>query len=152
MSDIDSILAELEADATSEAAALFTALVTEYLDTTRAGHGPVSTSLTSIELAERFDEPLPHHGLPLADVVARLKHDVVADKEARTPFSFSEQIGARVCRQARTFGLLVRPLGDVLVIMPPLTISLEELDVLVDVLIRCIRIVTERAGAGVEVT
>ena len=34
-----------------------------------------------------------------------------------------EQVGARVCRRARDFGLLIRPLGDVLVVMPPLAIA-----------------------------
>ena len=34
----------------------------------------------------------------------------------------------RVCDYARGEGVLLRPLGNVLVIMPPLAISLEQLD------------------------
>ena len=63
----------------SEAAAQFATLATDYLDETRDGSGPVSTSLTSDELASRFDEPLPLDGAPLADIVARLRDDVIAD-------------------------------------------------------------------------
>jgi adenosylmethionine-8-amino-7-oxononanoate aminotransferase len=45
-------------------------------------------------------------------------------------------VGARVCLDARASGLLVRPLGDVIVIMPPLSISVDELDWMMDVLER----------------
>ena len=51
-------------------------------------------------------------------------------------------IGARVCRQARDAGLLIRPLGDVLVIMPPLAITEEQLGWMLDVMARCIVSVT----------
>jgi adenosylmethionine-8-amino-7-oxononanoate aminotransferase len=69
--------------------------------------------------------------------------ELVADKPSKAPYAWSEQVGARVCARARTFGLLVRPLGDVLVVMPPLAIRVEQLDELLDVLLRCVRIVTE---------
>jgi adenosylmethionine-8-amino-7-oxononanoate aminotransferase len=38
----------------------------------------------------------------------------------------------RVCRAARNRGVFLRPLGDVVVLMPPLTISDEEIVQLVD--------------------
>jgi adenosylmethionine-8-amino-7-oxononanoate aminotransferase len=44
--------------------------------------------------------------------------------------------------------VLVRPLGDVIVIMPPLAITLDQLDVLLDVLLRCVRDVTEGESSG----
>ena len=69
--------------------------------------------------------------------------ELVADRASKAPFDPSEQVGARVCLKAREFGLLIRPLGDVLVIMPPLAITAEQLDWMVDVMIRCTRIVTE---------
>jgi adenosylmethionine-8-amino-7-oxononanoate aminotransferase len=73
---------------------------------------------------------------------------LVADKASKTPYDWAEQVGARVCRLARESGLLVRPLGDVLVIMPPLVITREQLDWMLDVLIRCTRDVTEGGGVG----
>ncbi|MDR3636776.1 MAG: adenosylmethionine--8-amino-7-oxononanoate transaminase [Isosphaeraceae bacterium] len=71
--------------------------------------------------------------------------ELVADRESKTPFAWSEQVGAKVCARARHEGLLIRPLGDVLVIMPPLAIRLEQLDEMLDVMIRCVRSVTEGA-------
>ncbi len=41
-------------------------------------------------------------------------------------------LGARVCEQVRRHGVILRPLGDVLVLMPPLSITLDELRHLVD--------------------
>ncbi|MDQ4057814.1 MAG: adenosylmethionine--8-amino-7-oxononanoate transaminase [Actinomycetota bacterium] len=42
--------------------------------------------------------------------------------------------GRRVCAAAVARGVLLRPLGDVVVIMPPLTITSDEIDRIVDVL------------------
>ncbi len=39
-------------------------------------------------------------------------------------------VGAEVCRRARDHGVMLRPLGDVVVWMPPLSLSLSELDLL----------------------
>ncbi|MEP6992167.1 MAG: aminotransferase class I/II-fold pyridoxal phosphate-dependent enzyme [bacterium] len=72
-------LRDIASDMSAESAAAFTALAVEYLAMTGDGNGPVSTSLTSDQLARRFDEPLPLEGSPLAAVVARLRDDVVAD-------------------------------------------------------------------------
>jgi len=41
-----------------------------------------------------------------------------------------DRVGARVCRQVRKYGVILRPLGNVIVLMPPLSISIEELDFL----------------------
>ena len=46
--------------------------------------------------------------------------------------------GRRVCAGAVRRGVLLRPLGDVVVIMPPLTSTVDELDRVVDVLAGCI--------------
>jgi adenosylmethionine-8-amino-7-oxononanoate aminotransferase len=42
--------------------------------------------------------------------------------------------GRRVCAEAVARGVLLRPLGDVVVVMPPLTITAEEIERIVDVL------------------
>ncbi len=54
--------------------------------------------------------------------------ELVAEKEAKTPFAWAERVGHRVCAAARKHGVLLRSLGNVIVIMPPLSISLDELD------------------------
>ena len=73
------LFSSLESDSTLAAATLFTRLATDYLAATRDGSGPVSTSRTSSEIAERFDEPLPLDGMPLEAVAERLRHDVLPD-------------------------------------------------------------------------
>lgn len=49
--------------------------------------------------------------------------------------------GFAVCRAARAEGVWIRPLDDTVVLMPPLSISDEELDLLLDVTISSIRAV-----------
>ena len=50
----------------------------------------------------------------------------------KAPFPAAERRGMRVCRAARTRGVFLRPLGDVIVLMPPLSISDREITQLVD--------------------
>lgn len=49
-----------------------------------------------------------------------------------------ENRGAQVCREARRHGVILRPLGLVVVLMPPLAISTEELHLLVSAAARAI--------------
>ncbi len=69
--------------------------------------------------------------------------ELVAEKASKTSYDGASQIGAGVCRRARDLGLLIRPLGDVLVVMPPLSITTAELDRMLDVMIECTRAITE---------
>ncbi|MDB4971344.1 MAG: adenosylmethionine-8-amino-7-oxononanoate transaminase [Myxococcales bacterium] len=48
------------------------------------------------------------------------------------PFAYEQAIGARICMGLRRRGVILRPLGNVLVMMPPLSITDEEIDRLVD--------------------
>jgi adenosylmethionine-8-amino-7-oxononanoate aminotransferase len=54
--------------------------------------------------------------------------ELVADKRSKAPFGWQERRGAIACRHALDHGVWLRPLGDVVVIMPPLSVALEELD------------------------
>lgn len=64
--------------------------------------------------------------------------ELVADRTTRRPFAESDRVGARVCRAARDEGLVIRPLGDTIVVMPALTMAADEVRFLVDVLERCL--------------
>jgi adenosylmethionine-8-amino-7-oxononanoate aminotransferase len=44
-----------------------------------------------------------------------------------TSFDWRERIGAKVCLAAREFGLVTRPIQDVVVFMPPLCVSADEI-------------------------
>jgi adenosylmethionine-8-amino-7-oxononanoate aminotransferase len=58
--------------------------------------------------------------------------ELVADKGTREPFPPARRLGHRVILAARQLGAILRPLGDVIVLMPPLCITLEELGALCD--------------------
>jgi adenosylmethionine-8-amino-7-oxononanoate aminotransferase len=53
--------------------------------------------------------------------------DLVARKHPRTPFPFHWRIGGALCTQMRSRGVLLRPLADTLIVMPPLAIRAENL-------------------------
>ena len=61
--------------------------------------------------------------------------ELAANDETGTPYPAAERRGMAVCRAARERGVFLRPLGDVIVLMPPLTLSNEELDRLVDAVV-----------------
>ena len=46
-------------------------------------------------------------------------------------FKWQDQTGAKICLVARRHGLLTRPIGDVVVLMLPLCVTLEEIDLAV---------------------
>ena len=54
--------------------------------------------------------------------------ELVQDRTANQPYPWEERRGVRVCQHALTEGVWLRPLGNVVVIVPPLAISLDELD------------------------
>ena len=67
--------------------------------------------------------------------------ELVADKKTREPFPVARRTGHKVILEARKLGAILRPLGDVLILMPPLCITTEELESL------C-RIAHEAIGRG----
>jgi adenosylmethionine-8-amino-7-oxononanoate aminotransferase len=68
--------------------------------------------------------------------------ELVADRAAKQPYAPSERIGWRVIEEARKRGVIIRPLGDVIVLMPPLAIPDDVLEELVSVTASCIADVT----------
>ncbi|NIA21459.1 MAG: adenosylmethionine--8-amino-7-oxononanoate transaminase [Anaerolineaceae bacterium] len=58
--------------------------------------------------------------------------ELVADTATRQAYPYEQAVGQEVCRAARARGLILRPLGDVIVLMPPLSITSEEIDSLVE--------------------
>jgi adenosylmethionine-8-amino-7-oxononanoate aminotransferase len=54
--------------------------------------------------------------------------ELVRDRATKESPPWEEQRGAQVCKLARKAGVMVRPLGNIIVLMPPLAITLEELD------------------------
>jgi len=69
--------------------------------------------------------------------------ELVADRKTKELFPIEERTGNRVIMEARKRGVIIRPLGDVIVLMPPLSISAGEIDQLCDAVYESIRAVTE---------
>ena len=60
--------------------------------------------------------------------------EIVRDFKTRQSFPFEERIGHRICEAARQHGLLTRPVGDVLVLMPPYCATEEQIAQMVEAL------------------
>jgi len=71
--------------------------------------------------------------------------ELVADRATGEPFPLEAQVGNRIARAARAEGLLIRPIGNVVVLMPPLAMSRPQLTRLVTGVRRSLDAVT---GAG----
>jgi adenosylmethionine-8-amino-7-oxononanoate aminotransferase len=120
-----------------------------------------TAALASLDLfeGERLLEQLPVKMAYLQEAfqrIRRLKHvgdirltgmiggiELVADRETGEPYPWETRVGVRVCREARNHGLFLRPLGNVIVVFPPLSISMEELKLLMEGVEESIRTVTE---------
>ena len=65
--------------------------------------------------------------------------EIVANRQTRARFPSKERRGARICRTAQEFGLLTRPIGDVLVLMPPFCCTDAEIEQMADGLYRALQ-------------
>lgn len=68
--------------------------------------------------------------------------ELVQNKEAKKPFPSEKRIGYQTCLKLRELGLLTRPLGDVIVLMPPLSSTKDELKAMVGIIREAIITVT----------
>jgi len=57
--------------------------------------------------------------------------ELVQNKDAKQPFDPKRRIGSEICMKMRRRGVLLRPLGDVVVMMPPLAMEMEDLKTIV---------------------
>jgi len=93
------------------------------------------------KLLERLEE-LPHVGeVRQTGLVAGV--ELVKDRKTKEPFPARSRVGYRACLAMRKYGVILRPLGDVIVIMPPLSVKESELKKIVDAARRGIREITE---------
>jgi len=67
--------------------------------------------------------------------------ELVADRKSRASFPYEKRTGHRVILEARKRGAILRPLGDVIVVMPPLTTSTAEIQKLTRVVVESVRAV-----------
>ena len=67
--------------------------------------------------------------------------ELVQDKKQKIPFPVSDRIGQKITLTARTLGLLIRPIGTIIILMPPLSATLKELEQMVSILKLAISVV-----------
>jgi adenosylmethionine-8-amino-7-oxononanoate aminotransferase len=68
--------------------------------------------------------------------------ELVQNRKSKKMYPPGEKIGQKVIWEARKRGVIIRPLGDVIVLMPPLAIDKPTLEKLVDVTYESIKAVT----------
>lgn len=150
--------------------AIFNAFLGEYREFKTFFHGHTYTgnplgcaaALANLELFERdriieqMQPKIAYVGQRLKTEMSALPHvgdirqwgfmigiELVEDKTRRKNYPPEKRVGHRVIQEARKRGVMIRPLGDVIILMPPLTIARDELKMLLDVVSECIRAVTE---------
>lgn len=69
--------------------------------------------------------------------------ELVKDRETKEEYPRASKTGIRVIKEARKRGLIIRPLGDVIVLMPPLGTTRSELGEVLDITYQSIKFVTE---------
>jgi adenosylmethionine-8-amino-7-oxononanoate aminotransferase len=150
---------------------IFAAFLGEYREFKTLFHGHTYTgnplgcavALANLELFER-DRIIEQMQAKIAYLAQRLGTEMLAlprvsdirqwgfmvgielaeDKSQRKNYPPEKRVGHRVIQEARKRGVMIRPLGDVIILMPPLSVADEEIKLLLDVVYDCIRVVTER--------
>ncbi|MGI2731212.1 adenosylmethionine--8-amino-7-oxononanoate transaminase [Bacillus cytotoxicus] len=69
--------------------------------------------------------------------------ELVANRETKEPFEWTERVGVEVCKRSRELGMILRPLGNTIVFMPPLASQIDELDEMLRILYQAIADITE---------
>lgn len=89
----------------------------------------------SVELSRLLQalEPLKHVG-DIRQKGLMTGIELVEDKKSRRPFDPRRRIGAEVCRRIRSHGVILRPLADTIVLMPPLAMPVDDLSRIIRVL------------------
>jgi adenosylmethionine-8-amino-7-oxononanoate aminotransferase len=67
--------------------------------------------------------------------------ELVQQQANKNPFPASERIGQKIAMTARTLGMLIRPIGTIMILMPPLSASVKELEQMVSILKLAISVV-----------
>jgi adenosylmethionine-8-amino-7-oxononanoate aminotransferase len=70
--------------------------------------------------------------------------ELVQDRSTKVAYPLETRIGHRVAQEARKRGLLLRPLGHIVVLMPPLSISVNELTRMVGIVSHSIAAATQQ--------
>ena len=76
--------------------------------------------------------------------------ELVKNKKTKKAYAPGEKVGHRVIMEARARGVAIRPLGDVIVLMPPPAIEENILKELIEVTYESIRAITASSSSPVH--
>ncbi|MFB3070793.1 MAG: adenosylmethionine--8-amino-7-oxononanoate transaminase [Nitrospirales bacterium] len=94
---------------------------------------PTEKTLAKVKTGSRLIKQLlrPIAALPMVGDIRQCGYmvgiELVKNKETRAPFPLTARIGHKVAMECRKQGLLIRPIGNVLALIPPLSIVESEL-------------------------
>ncbi len=93
----------------------------------------IADRLTVLRDAERFG-----HVIDVRQRGVMVGIELGMNRGAREPFDFAKRTGAMVCMRMRAKGLIIRPLGDVLVLMPAPGMAHDVLGRMLDVVVETV--------------
>jgi adenosylmethionine-8-amino-7-oxononanoate aminotransferase len=74
--------------------------------------------------------------------------ELVKDRETKEPYPLDDKMGIKVTLECRRRGLIIRPLGNVIVLMPPLAISEKDLRCMIAIVHDSVAKITAAASCG----
>lgn len=77
--------------------------------------------------------------------------ELMRDKENKVPFDPALLIAGGICQNARKYGLIVRNIGDVIIFMPPLASTAEQIEEMLSMLEKSMAEVFEKIAGGSKV-
>ena len=77
--------------------------------------------------------------------------ELMRDKENKIPFDPALLIAGGICQNARTYGLIVRNIGDVIIFMPPLASTAAQIEEMLGMLEKSMAEVFEKIAGGSKV-
>ncbi len=102
---------------------------------------------TKAELLRELLQPLwelPHVG-DIRQTGMMVGIELVKDKATKEPYQPTDKIGIKVITEARRRGMIIRPLGNVIVLMPHLTFTRAQLERMVEITRASIEVATQDA-------
>ncbi|MCX7792929.1 MAG: adenosylmethionine--8-amino-7-oxononanoate transaminase [Thermodesulfovibrionales bacterium] len=86
-------------------------------------------------LKERFNKLREHENIgDIRQCGFMAGIELVRDRKTKESFGYIDRTGWKVAYEALKRGLFIRPLGNIIVIMPPLSISMENLEKFLDII------------------
>jgi adenosylmethionine-8-amino-7-oxononanoate aminotransferase len=101
-------------------------------------HSQVSAQIVSERLTVLRDPEKFGHVIDVRQRGLMVGIELGKDRKTREPFDFAKRTGAAVCMRMRPKGLIIRPLGDVLVLMPMPGMAHDVLHRMMDVVVETI--------------